>query len=406
MRQISIKDEILSDRERKNLSILEAIRRNSPLTRTEISQLTGINIVTVSHYVDSFVTNGLVLEVGLDVSSGGRRPGLVELNSKAGFVIGIGMDLFNMVGILADLEMNVQVKVKKERPRWHPEQMVTSLIELIAEVIDKSGVEKDNIKGLGVGVPGIIDVKSGVVRWPETIETYVPVGIPIRELLEQKFNIPTFIGNDATIAAFSEHRLALGYEIKHMIYMYSGVGSGIIINGQLYGGISGHAGELSIENLQDTTLICQRGTTCLLRRWEVDLGVSASAKKLIGEGEKTRILDLANGKVENINLRTVIAAAKEADKVAVKLIEDAGVVLGMKVAYLMNLFNPQVMVIGGGVEEAGTILLDTVRKTARQWSFEEIFGECKIVPSRLGEDAVALGAVAIIIQDLFISGGK
>jgi predicted NBD/HSP70 family sugar kinase len=388
-------EEIMTDRERKNWAILDLIRRKGPITRTEISKETELNIVTVSNYINSYIQKGLVVEGGLDVSSGGRRPVMVELNPKAGFVVGVGLDLFNVIGVMTDLQANVLVKVKKPRPAGPEDIVVDTLIDLVEELIKKSELESGKIKGLGVGIPGIVDRRVGTIRWPNQMGSiYIST---LKGLLEQKFGIPTFIENDATVAACGEREFELESGIQDLLYMYSGVGSGMIINGQIYRGASGCAGELGIANLSGE----EAGKWEGLSRWEADLGLTTKAKRAIEKGEKTKILELANADPNKITMKTIIDAAKEGDKLASKLVEEAGAELGIRIAYLVNFLNPEVVVIGGGIERAGAVLLDAIKRTVRAKAFEEMANVVRIVPTQLGEDSVAMGAVSLVIQEIF-----
>ena len=139
-----------------------------------------------------------------------------------------------------------------------------------------------------------------------------------------------------------------------------------------------------------------------LRPWGVDLGITEAAKSILKkENADSKMLDMAGGDVENLTADMVVEAAKAKDKIAVEIIENAGVNLGIRIAYLINLFNPEVVVLGGGIEQAGELLLGPVRKTVRGLAFEEPANTVKIVPSRLGDSAVALGAAALVLREIF-----
>jgi len=139
-----------------------------------------------------------------------------------------------------------------------------------------------------------------------------------------------------------------------------------------------------------------------LRPWGVDLGITQEARKILSK-EKTdsKIMDLAGDDLDNITPDIIIEAAKGKDKIATEIIENAGANLGIRIAYLVNLFNPEVVVIGGGIEQAGELLLGPVRKSVRSLAFEEPANTVKIVPSRLGDSAVALGAAALVLREIF-----
>jgi glucokinase len=136
----------------------------------------------------------------------------------------------------------------------------------------------------------------------------------------------------------------------------------------------------------------------------LDLGLVAKAKRYFSENKTahSKILDLANGKIDDITFEIIIKASKENDKVAVDLITEAGERLGVKIAYLINIFNPEVVIIGRGVEAAGNLLLDVIRKTVKKWAYEEAVKTVRIIPTKLGEDAVAVGAASVAMQQLFI----
>lgn len=402
VRQTLFRDQILSDRERKNLAILDVIRKSGPVTRTEISKVTKLNIVTVSNYVNNYIEKSLVVEKGFDISTGGRKPTLVELNAKMGYVVGVDIGPINMIAVITDLANSVIGKVKRERPKGPMNEVITSSVELLYEIMEKAKVDKSKIKGVGFGVSGVIDAVAGTVRDTDptrgrTTGSYAAV----KSLVQKEFGIPTFIGNDATVAAFGEKRLGLEQEINDMLYVYSDVGCGIIIKGEIYCGAGGSAGEMQLM-VDNPEFPLQDKDPTYLRPWGVDLGITKAAKRALSE-EKTesKMLELAGGDIENLTADMVIEAAKAKDKIAIDILENAGINLGVRIAYLINLFNPEVVVIGGGVEQAGEFLLDPARRTVRQLAFEEPANTVKIVPSRLGDSAVALGAAGLVLREIF-----
>ena len=405
IRHTLFRDQVLSDRERKNLAILDVVRKSGPVTRTEISRITRLNIVTVSNYVNSYIDKGLVIEKGFDVSTGGRKPTLVELNARQGYVIGIDVGPLSMTAIMTDLANTVISKTKKPRPEGPMNEVITSSIEMVYEIIDKAKAEKNKVKGVGLGVSGVIDAIAGTVRDTDptrgqTTGSYVSV----KSMIEKEFNMPTFVGNDATVAAFGEKRLGLEQEISDMLYIYSDVGCGIIIKGEIYCGAGGSAGELqlSIDNPYAEKFTYWQKDPTYLKPWGVDLGITNEAKKILSkEKSSSKVLDLAGGNIADINIDMVIEAAKAEDKIALELLENAGQHLGVRIAYLINLFNPEVVVVGGGVERAGELFLGPIRQAVKALAFEEPANTVKIIPSRLGDSAVALGAAALVLREIF-----
>lgn len=398
---------LLSDHERKNFSILELIRRNGPITRADISKVTDLNIVTVSNYINNYIDKRLVSEGGMESSTGGRKPVLVKLNEANGYAIGLDIGHMDargasMIGLITDLAGNVINKVKKFRPKENINKLIEAPLDLIEELINKKEIQKDKIKGVGIGIGAVIDDNFGTVR-DITKNGMRTSYTAIKSSIEQKFGFPAFIGNDATFAAFGEKMHALPMDIEDVIYMYSDVGSGIIIKGSMYCGATGSAGELRINYPPEGDYLQFSKNLSLLLPTGLDLGLVNQAKKLIKEEVvQSNIIEFCDNNLDNLVIENIIEAAKSGDTLAIELLEDASVNLGIRVAYLVNLFNPEIVIIGGGIEKAGSLFLEPLRRTVRKWAFEEPANVVKIIPAKLGEDSVALGAASIIIRNVFI----
>ena len=234
MRNIDLQKQEFSEKERRNIRILEILRKKGPISRPGISKEIGINVVTISNYIDDFIKSKLVYEKELDVSEGGRRPTLIELNPHGGYIIGVGLNLMNMVGLLTDLKGNILTKTQIARPKASVKELAECVLGIIREILKRSKQYTANIKGIGVGIAGLINKKDGSIHWPQRMDhyyTYASVDLSLRELIENEFDLPALIENDATCACFGEHWLDIEQELKNVIYMFSGVGCGIIING-------------------------------------------------------------------------------------------------------------------------------------------------------------------------------
>lgn len=407
MRTINFQKEELTEKERRNIDILEILRKHGPISRPEISKELGVNVVTVSNYIDEFVKQNLVYEKELDISEGGRRPVLLDLNPQAGFVIGVGLNLMSMVGLLVDLKGNIVTKTQIARPKASVKEVTECLLDIIREIFRRSKEYTSKIKGIGVGIAGLINKKDGSIHWPQKMDnyyTYSSVDLALRDLIEKEFNLPTLIENDATSACFGEHWLDLEHGVKNIIYMFSGVGAGIMINGEIYTGANGYAGEVSIYNYKGDDLFnCGMGQSCFLKRWEMDLGIVEEVRNALAKDADAaeRFFKLTSSALNNIDLKSVFMAARAKDPVTLQVLENAAKRLGIKIAFLVNLLNPEVIVVGGGLEEAGEDFLNKVNSTVRDWAFREVTKDLKVVYSQLRENAVALGAASLVIQKVF-----
>ena len=407
MRPLEIQREELTEKEKRNIQILEILRRQGPISRPDISKEMGLNVVTISNYLDDFIKHNLVQERELDISEGERRPVLLDLNPEGGYIIGAGLNLMNMVGLLVDLKGNIVTKTQIVRPRASVKEITECLLEITREILRRSKEYSANIKGVGVGIAGLINKKDGSIHWPQKMDhyyTYASVDIPLKDLIEREFNLPTLIENDATAACFGEQWLGLERNLKNVIYMFSGVGCGIMINGEIYTGTNGYAGEVSIYNYKEEDLFnCAMAGGCFLKRWEMDLGVVDDIKSMLAKDKDSaeKFFKLTSANLDNVDLKSVFIAARAKIPVASVALDMAAKRLGIKIAYLVNLLNPEVVVIGGGLEEAGEEFLNKLSSTVREWAFREVTEDLKIVYSGLRENAVALGAASLIMQRLF-----
>ncbi len=398
MRDIHLRGENLNERSRKNLFILDAIRRRGPISKTDISSLIGLNVVTISNYIDEFLRQKVVFEKEYDVSKGGRRPLLLDLNASAAYSIGIGVNLCNTIGVVTDLSGKVLFKIKKDKTSFHGKDIVDSILDVTNDLLEKSKALRPKIRGIGIGIGGVVDSRREKVRWPERVGNgyhYADVTVPLKDILEREFRFPVEIENDATLACFGEQWLALESDIQNLLYMFSGVGCGLMINHEIYYGSSGCAGEVAIHS-------GKRETPYFLERWEADLGIvqdylkRMTWKKSPKAGETNDVMTLSE----------IFESARRGESPAVDVVREAGKRLGVRVAYLVNLLNPEMVIIGGGIEQAGIALIEEIKAAVVEWCFEESASAVKIVPSRLGEDAVSLGAASLVIRRIFASANE
>jgi predicted NBD/HSP70 family sugar kinase len=186
--------------------------------------------------------------------------------------------------------------------------------------------------------------------------------------------------------------------------MFSGVGCGMIINGELYRGAQGYAGEVSVYNYKEQDLFsCEAAGSCFVKRWDLDLGVVEDVKKTLLKEKQSaeEFFRISSANIEDLDLKSIFNAARLKNPVALNSLAKAAKRLGIKVAYLVNLLNPQIVVIGGGFEDAGEEFLNTVRSTVMDWAFREATSNLKIVYSQLRENAVAMGASSLVLEKVF-----
>ena len=371
---------VLSEKERKNLLIYNLIRRKGTISRTGIGKEAGFNIVTVSNYINAFLEKRFVIEKEYDVSSGGRRPTLLELSRRDHCALGVDVGSSDLRMALVDLAGGV---IDKKSRSAKEKISVKDIVDMADEMLGAAKIDKDKVKGIGIGVSEHMDEWLGKCK---------EIGSAL--------SMDAYVGGSAMSSAYAEKILNVQTEVENMMYIYSDIGYGVIIKGETFCAVGGDKdvkadiGSGPEEGVQDLYYLQPLGT---------EAGLVASAKKVIERGVGTSILELVGGDAGKISLNTVIEAATKKDKIAMELIDTASSNLGTRVAYLINLFSPELVVIGGGIEKAGDTLLSTVRTTVERLALEDSAKKVKVVLSILGQDAVAIGAACLVIREVFIN---
>jgi predicted NBD/HSP70 family sugar kinase len=361
----------VTDRGKKNLLFLNLIKKQKSTSRTEISKVTDINIVTVSNYVNSYLKKGFLLERGYDISSGGRRPELIELNKGWGYVAGLDINEAGVKGSLSDVTMETIAHGSFDSGQ--KKNAKASLHDMFEQLIGSAKRERSQVKKIGIALSALSEkLKTEVIR--------------ARDTLEQELKIPVLLGDGALCAAFGEkNAVPDAREASRALYIYRDIGQGVFVkNGEFY--------EASDEKDEYT----------YLRPWSAGFGVVGEAKRIIERGMGTTIIDKAGGDARNITAGTVIRAAGEQDEIAVDLVKMAGMNLGVRIAYLVNLFEPEIVIVGGGIEEAGHFFMDPLKTSVNRFILQRMLNKVKISPAILGRDACVRGAACLAVREVFL----
>jgi len=381
--------------------VLNIIRNYGPISRADIAKKTKLSSTTVSTLVDDLIKQEYLEEIGEGESSGGRRPILLKFKPGAHFVIGVELEGKNISVAITDLKINIINKLTEEIKNTDESSVVDEIINLVQQVIEKSRVKFEKIVGMGVGATGLIDTERGIIRQAVNLNWK---DVPLRNLIEERFDqIPIYIDNIANVAALGEKWTGAGKKAKNLIYIRigTGIGTGIILNGTIYEGSNGNAGEIGHMTIEPNGPRCRCGNRGCL---EVLASGSAIAKRATVEilgGRDTLIEELTNGSIEEIIAKIVAEAAKKGDKLALEIWEEVGEYLGIALANLINMYNPEIIVIGGGVAQAGKLLFGPIKRTVKKRALPGPAKTAKIVPSQLDENVSIIGAVALALEMIF-----
>jgi len=269
-------------------------------------------------------------------------------------------------------------------------QVVARLVENIVRY-QKIAIGKGlTVAAVGVGAPGVIQMDSGIVVKSPNFPDWN--NLPLKEVLEKALNVPVFIENDANAAALGEQWLGAGRDINSMILLTlgTGVGGGIVLNKQIWQGADGMAGEIGHMTLIPDGRLCGCGNTGCLEMYASARGIVQSYREAVNSSGIAMVAELSS--------EQIYQAARDGETVACKVMKDMGRMLGIGIANLINIFNPQMIVLGGGVKDAWQLFINATQEEVMRRAFKVPAERTKIVPSLLGDDAGMVGAAAVALQ--------
>jgi glucokinase len=279
-----------------------------------------------------------------------------------------------------------------------PQEINKGLFTAVDRLLHKSRLEAKDIAAIGVAAAGIIDAAGGLITTSPNLPGWKD--IPLRDLVSARYGAYTALVNDASAAALGEYRLGAGRGLHNMVYLTisTGIGGGLIVNGRLYLGSSGSAGELGhmvidVNGPEDTC-----GNFGCLESLASGRAIAREAIERIKKGQVSTLSQTVGGKIESITARDVDAAARSGDSLAKEVVRQAAVYLGIGLTNIVNIFNPDTIVIGGGVAKMGELLLEPARQVVAERAFKLPASVVKIVPALLGDDAGVLGAALFAHQ--------
>lgn len=276
------------------------------------------------------------------------------------------------------------------------EYTVNNIKQAIRDLMKETNTDAKEIEGIGFDFPGQVDYKTGVVKLAPNIPGWI--NVPIAQMIEEEFNIPTRIDNDVRCAALGELKFGAGKGCENFVCITvgTGIGSGLVINGQLVRGAANAAGEIGHIKLQiNGGPICGCGDTGCLEAFASGPSIVAMAQEYLKGGKSTKFREMAGADGE-ITPYIVAKAAEAGDPVAKRIFEIVGTYIGMGLVSVINLLNPEKVIIGGGVAAAGDLLLDPIRKTIKERAMVVAGNSVEIVPAELGNSAGVIGASMLV----------
>lgn len=375
--------------------ILNLIRNQGPISRTDLARLSRLSPASVSGITADLIATNMVLVTGEGESRGGRRPVMLRLNKKAGFVVGLKLMEDALTIALTDLDATILehrvVPMSAKSDSLKVEAVLPFLIDAIEQTIEEANVARQRVRGIGIGLAGSIDGEAGVCRFsPYFNWRNVQIAKPIAD----HFGLPVYIENDVNTLTIAEKWFGYGHDVDHFLVVTvgRGIGAGIVTNGQFYRGAFGGAGEFG-----HIPLFHQQEVTTL-ENLASDPAILRQAQAALARGEES---ELAN--VVELSITAIIDAANNGDQLSQNLLSQAGRWLGIGIAMLINILNPQLIIVGGEGVHAGNWRFDPMREAIKTYAFDSLADDLEIVIEPSGDETWARGAATLVLGEIFKS---
>jgi predicted NBD/HSP70 family sugar kinase len=367
--------------------LLNAIKTKGAISRADLAHLTGLSPATVTAITGELINSDLIFEKEVAGSSGGRPPILLALNARGGFVIGIKLMENHVVGALTDLNAAVLVKSTVDMANKQPDAVVDVLVELVNQLTAKSGIRKKQLLGVGIGLAGVVDSGQGVLRQSPFFGWK---NIPLKDLIQTRLHVPVYLENDVNTLTLGERWLGSGIPEDNFIVVTigRGIGMGMVLDGQIYRGKSGGAGEFGHIVVDPSGPLCNCGKRGCLESFVSDRAMLAAAKQ---KG------------LEVSDLESLASLALEGDERAIEILENAGRLFGRELANLVNIMDPRLILISGEGVVVGETFFTAMRGTFRSNIMPGLAEDTEIRVATWGDDVWARGAASVVIGEVFRS---
>lgn len=380
--------------------VLDALRLHSPISRAELATITRLNRSTVSNITKALIEDGLVFESDIMESKIGRPGIALALRPEGGAVIGVEIGVGFISVILTDFVANILWREYIEYSSAKPQlEIISDAEKLIDQAIVFAKEKYLRLLGIGLGVPGLVNVQKGELLFAPNLGWR---NVPLRLMWVQRFHVPVYIENEANLGALAEYYFGVGRDVDNFIYLSSGagLGGGVIINGKLFKGGHGFAGEIGHIQRDPQGEMCGCG-----RRgcWETQVGPRAVLQRVRRSIEAHPGDSLAryiNGNLKELTFNQVVDCALQGDEICRSALEEVGRYLGAGIADLANMFNPQMVIIGGAFSYGREILLPILQNTVFDETLPAIKEELRVLFSEHGSDACVLGAIAVVLDGI------
>lgn len=385
--------------EKKNNSqkrkIIKHLFLYGAMANTDFGKYIKLSTPKIISLLNELKNEGLIEELGQGNSSGGRRPNLYGNKEDAFYIVGISINIYKTTVSIFNAknqkiieEQILQLNISYET------SIIDQIVDYTENIILQNLIPRGKILGIGIEMPGLVDSETGINK------TYMVSEQPVVEIISKKFGLEVLIENDAKARAFAELRFGAAHSKKNVLAVHLdwGIGLGIIVNGKLYKGRDGFAGEFGHLQMVDNGILCKCGKQGCLETIASGTAIVRIAKEGMKAGRSSILGQLVEEDPEKIEIRKIVLAATMGDQYSISILANAGHWLGKGLAYLIQIFNPELIILGGQLSEANQFILPPIQQSIHIFCNPELGNDIQIKVSELGSQAGIQGVAALLLE--------
>jgi len=378
--------------------IMNYLRTNAPISRAALAEATGLNKTTVSSLVNELIERQFVQEIGLASPSSGRPAMLLKLNPTAGFILSCEIGVDFILVICTNFAPEIIWRYEEQLdPTIGQRAILDRALMIFNQAVVAGNAACGTLMGMAIGVPGLVDQSTGALLFAPNLGWK---DLPIRSIVQESFTVPLFVNNEANLAALGEHFFGAAQGYEEVLYISAGVGlgGGIVHGGRVFSGVTGVGAEFGHMTMDPDGEFCKCGNQGC---WETQVSQPALIRhvwRYFDQSGSSMLTDMTAGNRTSLTVPMIVEAARAGDRVALDALEIIGRRLGIGIASLVNVLNPELVVFGGILSLAGEFLMPVIKKEVEQRALKWNREAMQLVLARHASDACVMGGVAAVYQ--------
>jgi predicted NBD/HSP70 family sugar kinase len=379
------------------LLVINTIRRRGTISRVDIAKTTGMTAPTVTNITGKLMQAGVIQEHMIGEYSGGRRPILLKINPDIAKMIIVNIRSKEMLGYLINAGLEIKKEICHDIQGLNIDEVLSLMLETITEL--RSYEDGNSAAGIGIIVRGPVKSKEGISLFSPRIGWR---NVPLKYIVEDQFHLPTFVENDMRAMALGVYHYGQYGDIKSLIFLGvgGGIGSGIILNGELYRGVNDSAGEIGHSVVESKGPLCSCGNGGCLEALASETALISNVVNALREGKASLVSEMVQGELAAVRPEHIYTAAVQGDGVAIDILQQAAYYLGLGAANLINVFNPELLIVGGGIVKGRHFIENIMNQVIKERSLESCYSSVRVEFSTEGREAALKGIVDLVLGSI------